>query len=72
MVVGGSRVLSGLICSQSFFQLRPLSSVNQTPLSVTIQPMESLRKKIERGYSFKGCSAQCWPPSAVDTDVYFS
>ena len=41
------------------------SALNQMPLSVTIQPVESSRKKSARQASFVGASVQWAPPSMV-------
>src|SRR5580658_2730503 len=43
--------LSGLICGAILFQAPPDVSVNQNESSVTIQPSDWLRKKIDRGCS---------------------
>src|SRR5260370_38696693 len=42
---------AGLGWSLTFFQLRPASSVNQTPWSVTIHPELSFRRNSDRGQS---------------------
>ena len=48
-----------------FTQARPASWVDQTPASVTIQPVESSRKKSDRQASLTGDSVQLVPPSLV-------
>src|SRR5579871_1819435 len=50
--------LSGLICAAIRFQFRPDSCVNHNDSSVTIHPVESFRKKMERGCSVNACAAQ--------------
>ncbi len=51
----------------TLFQLRPPSTVDQSPCSVTIQPDDSPRKNSETGCSFTSYRDQCRPLSLVTT-----
>src|SRR5580704_977209 len=53
----------------NLIQERPPSTVDQSPLSVTIQPTLSFKKKSDTGRSFTSYCDQCRPPSLVTTTV---
>src|SRR5579864_743654 len=57
------------LAPSSLAQVRPPSTVDQIPRSVTSQPTESLRKNSETGRSFTSICDHCLPPSLVKTTI---